>query len=447
MTLRDDARRIFGDAVSASDPARAVARVLAPSGTGFSISGHTFDVPGRLVLLSVGKASVPMARAAREILGPLVRGGLIVTKTSHSLGWVPVLSFDLVEAEHPVPGEGGIKAALLCEDILATLESEDVLLLLISGGASSLLADPIAPLLIEDLRETTTLLLRAGAAIGEVNCVRKHLSRLKGGNLALRAAPATVVVLALSDVLGDSLSVIGSGPACPDPSTFQDALEVVTRRGILMSLPKRVRELLERGDRGEIAETPKPGNPVFDRVFHAVIGSNRQAAEAAAVSARAHGYHPFVLTTTLEGEASERGAECARLARQTLSGTGPVPPPACLILGGEPTVTVKGNGKGGRCQELALAAAIGIEGLSGVVVLAAGTDGTDGPTEAAGAVVDGETLRRGREAGAEGSRSLEENDSHEFHLKAGSLLVTGPTGTNVNDLVLIVVGEPVAGPG
>jgi hydroxypyruvate reductase len=301
----------------------------------------------------------------------------------------------------------------------------------VSGGGSALLPAPAPPVTLEEKQTVTRLLLAAGATIGELNAVRKHLSRLKGGQLARAAAPARVLTLLLSDVIGDPLDVIASGPTAPDPSTFRDALDVLGRRAVLDRVPPSVRSRLEAGARGEIAETPKPGDPLFAGVANVVVGNNRLVLEAAVNRATALGYPARVVSAALQGEA---GAVAADLVAQGRA----LPAPGCLIAGGETTVTVRGGGRGGRCQEFALAAALRLGDADDLVVLAGGTDGTDGPTDAAGAVVDAGTLRRGRAAGLDPAHALVDNDAYTFLRAAGDLLTTGPTNTNLLDLYLVV---------
>ncbi|HET8533115.1 MAG TPA: DUF4147 domain-containing protein, partial [Methylomirabilota bacterium] len=309
----------------------------------------------------------------------------------------------------------------------------------VSGGGSALTPAPVPPITLADKQAMTRLMLAAGANINQLNAVRKHCSLLKGGQLARAAAPARVHALLLSDVIGDPLDVIASGPTAPDASTFADALAILRRFDLLARAPGAIVDRLERGARGEIPETPKPDDPVFRQVTNTVIGNNALVVDAAAARARALGYTPHVLTRSIEGEAREVADRLVALARQVREGRGPVAAPACVIAGGETTVTVRGTGTGGRCQEFGLAAALAIEGLDGVVALAAGTDGTDGPTDAAGAVVDGGSAARARERGRDPRASLAANDSNPLLAAIGDLLVTGPTNTNLLDLYLLLI--------
>ena len=295
---------------------------------------------------------------------------------------------------------------------------------------------PAAPITLEEKQAVTGLLLASGADIHEMNAVRKHLSSIKGGQLARLAAPATVETLLLSDVIGDDLDVIGSGPTAPDASTFATAVAVMEKYEILRRAPASVRTRLEQGARGEIDETPKAGDTIFRRVRHTVIGSNRLALDAAARQARSLGYKPLILSSEIQGETRDVARMHAAVAREIALRRRPVRPPACLITGGETTVTLKGPGLGGRNQEFVLAAAIDLAGLRDVVVFSAGTDGTDGPTDAAGAVADGETWRRNPEA----REYLARNDSYRYFQSLGDLVVTGPTNTNVMDVRILLIG-------
>lgn len=298
---------------------------------------------------------------------------------------------------------------------------------------------PAEGITLEDKKLATSLLLKCGATINEMNALRKHISAIKGGQLAKAAYPATIVSLILSDVVGSPLDTIASGPTAPDSTTFSDAWEVLEKYGLVNEMPPAIVERLRKGVKGEIPETPKPGDPVFERVQNVIIADNYIAATAALNEAQRQGLNTLLLTTFLEGEAREIGKAIAALGKEVATRGIPIPPPACLILGGETTVTVRGRGKGGRNQELALAAAIALEGWEKVTVVTLATDGTDGPTDAAGAIVDGTTVRRALEKGLSPLAYLQDNDSYTFFKALGDLLVTGPTNTNVNDLVFVFV--------
>jgi hydroxypyruvate reductase len=400
------------------------------------------DPRGKLVVVGAGKASAAMARATEEALGDRISEGAVVVKDGYL---AETRRVRLIEAGHPVPDERGAAGALEILRLVRGRSSEDVVLLLISGGGSALTPAPAPPVTLGAKQAVTKLLLAAGATITQLNAVRKHLSLLKGGQLARTAAPARVHALLLSDVIGDPLDVIASGPTAPDASTFSDALAVLDRFHLLDRVPLSVVHRLKQGRRGEIAETPKADDPLFDRVRNVVIGNNTLVVDAATARARALGFTPHVLTRSLEGEARVVAGDFIRLAREIEAGRGPVAPPACVLAGGETTVTVRGNGQGGRCQEFALAAALAMEDLGDVVVLAAGTDGTDGPTSAAGAIADARSARRARERGHDPRTRLHANDSHPVFASLGDLVVTGPTNTNLLDVYLMLIGSPGGG--
>jgi hydroxypyruvate reductase len=437
-------------ALDAVEPCAAVHRHLKRSGDRLTLGGETFDLRDyeRLWVVGGGKAAPAMVTALNELLGDRLIGGVVVTKYGHtghtSTGiTAPATaragSVTIVEGGHPLPDAAGSGGARLMLDLLGKTASRDLVLAVISGGASALLTLPAESISLADLQETTDLLLRIGATVVELNTVRKHLSLIKGGGLAREAAPATVVCLVLSDVVGDPLDVIGSGPTVPDPSTFADAWSVLERYDLAARVPAAVRERLRAGCAGRIQETPKPGSDAFQRVHNMVVGSNRLAAEAAITAASIRAFNTLLLSTYVEGEARHVARVAAAIAKEVLSYNRPVPRPACLVWGGETTVTVVGDGLGGRNQELALAAAIALDGLPNVLLVALGTDGTDGPTDAAGAVATGETVARARALGLDPDQHLADNNAYPFFDKLDDLIRTGPTGTNVNDLLLLFV--------
>ena len=427
MTPRDAARAVFDAALRAGDVGPLVHRAL---------EGLDQSPRGRVLVVGAGKASGAMAAAAEEALGDRVADGVVAVKDGHL---APTRRVRLLEAGHPVPDRRGAEAARAIRDLASTASADDLVLVLVSGGGSALTPAPAPPITLEEKQSLTRLLLRAGANINQLNAVRKHCSTLKGGQLARAAAPARVQALLLSDVIGDALDVIASGPTAPDASTFAEAMGILARFDIRDQVAPSIVARLQQGMQGEIPETPKPGDPLFERVGNLVIGNNALVVDAAAAAARELGLVPHVLTRSLEGEAREVGRRFAAMACDIREGRGPVAPPCCVIAGGETTVTVRGQGRGGRCQELALAAAIELEGVPGVVVLAAGTDGSDGPTTAAGGVGDGGSVSRARAAGVDLSAHLADNSSHAALEALGDLLVTGPTNTNLLDLYLIVV--------
>jgi hydroxypyruvate reductase len=437
--LRKDALDIFLAGVRAVEPGAAVMANLALEGDTLLAGKDRIPLTpgGRILVVGAGKAGAPMAAAIEEVLGERVYEGLVVIKYGHLS---PVTRVTVVEAAHPVPDEEGLKAA---EDLVRLLENtrkEDLVICLLSGGGSALLPSPAPPVVLSDKQAVTTLLLQSGAEIGEINCIRKHLSLLKGGGLARLAHPARVVTLILSDVVGDPLDVIASGPTVGDPTTFSDALAILDRYELTGKVPGTVLSFLQHGAEGKHPETPKPGDPDIAGVINLLIGTNAIAVQAAEDRARELGYNTTVLSTTITGETRDAAATHAAIAREIFTHGKPLSPPACVLSGGETTVTIRGRGKGGRNQEFALAAALGIEDQPGTVILSGGTDGTDGPTDAAGAVVDGMTAARARAGDMDPLAFLNDNDSYHFFEQLEDLIITGPTLTNVMDLRIILVG-------
>ena len=378
-----------------------------------------------------------MAKALEDLLGDRISDGVIVVKEGHGL---PLQRVRIHEAGHPVPDGRGLRGA---EDVLSLVNAareRDLVLCVISGGGSALLVAPAEGVTLGDKQEVTRLLLACGADIHEINTVRKHLSRAKGGGLARAAYPATVVSLILSDVIGDDLNVIASGPAVPDTSTFADARDVFEKYGIGSKLPASVQTRLQKGLAGDIEDTPKAGDVVFQRCYSELVGTNIQALTAAAREAQQRGYRSLILSSTVQGEAREVVKMFAACAKEVRNSSNPIPAPACILCGGETTVTIQGSGKGGRNQEFALASALLIDGLENIVVLSGGTDGTDGPTDAAGAVVDGGTIARARAENLDPLDFLRRNDSYYFFKALGDLIITGPTRTNVSDVYMVLVG-------
>lgn len=427
--------RIIRAALEAVNPATAVHTYFAQHA---EVAERIKAASGRIIVVGAGKAGAPMAGAVSEIFGDRIAGGRVIVKYGHTLDRPIRSPIQISEAGHPVPDEAGLLAAQEIARLLQTTTEDDVVLCLISGGGSALLTLPAAGLGLGDLQATTEKLLAAGATINQINTIRKHLSAVKGGRLAEMAALATVYTLILSDVVGDPLEVIASGPTVPDPTTFEDAWRIVDEYRLAPVLPARVVQHLQAGRAGTIPDTPKPGAAVLGRVFNAIIGSNPIAARAAVAAAGQAGLTARLLTTFVEGEAREVGRVVAGLAKGLVTGQGPVERPACLVLGGETTVTLRGNGQGGRNQEMALAAAIVLQEWPNILVVCLGTDGTDGPTDAAGAFADGSTVAKARAAGLEAVEYLNRNDAYNFFAAIGDLIVTGPTRTNVNDLIFIL---------
>jgi glycerate 2-kinase len=439
--LRRAAQSILKEALTAADPECLVSRALRLRGGVLEAAGVRFPAAGgRIALVAAGKAAVPMARAAERALGRHLSEGIAVS----SFPAVPLGRVRVLTASHPVPDARGRAAARDVERLAQGLGRDDLLLVLLSGGASALLPAPAEGLTLRDKQRTTGQLLRAGATIHELNAVRKHLSRLKGGGLAREAAPARVVTLILSDVVGDDLSTIASGPTVPDPTTFAEALAVLTRRGVAARVPRAVTARLEAGAEGKTPETPKPGARLFRRTATRIVGSNRLSIAAAAREARRQGLRPLVLTTRLEGEAREAARVLVAILRECVETGRPAASPVCLLAGGETTVTVRGPGQGGRNQELAVAASEALAGFPAPAVVASfGTDGIDGASDAAGGVVDDRTTARATALGlAPPSIFLSASDSRSFLGPLGDLIVTGPTGTNVVDVVALLAGPP-----
>lgn len=435
---RRQAAAILEAALAAVDPAEAVRRTLRLQ-DGLLAAGeacYALDEFDHIYVVGAGKAGAPMAQAVEELLGERITAGSVTVKYGYT---APIRRVRLVEAGHPVPDEAGMRGAAAILALLERATPRDLVLVLISGGGSALLPAPLPGTTLADLQTLTNQLLRAGATITEINCVRKHLDALKGGRLALKANGARILALVLSDIVGNPLDMIASGPTTADATTFTDALAILGRYRLLEGAPAPLLDALRRGADGAIAETLKPGAPELRRVQNLVIASNEIAAAAAERAAVAAGFHTLLLTTYLEGEAREAARVLASLAKSIRADGRPLTRPACILCGGETTVTVRGEGRGGRNQELALAAALSLEGLDGVMLASLATDGTDGPTDAAGALVEGDTIARARALGLDPYDYLARNDSYAFFTALGDLLLTGPTNTNVNDLVAIWV--------
>jgi glycerate 2-kinase len=433
-SLRHQALRIFQAALKAAAPDQAVLRHVRVD-KAILIAGHKrYRLTGfrNIFVIGAGKASAQMARAIERLLGASISGGEINVKDGHTTA---LRRIRLNECGHPVPDQRGVAGARRIAQLASQAGPDDLIVCLISGGASALLPLPAPPIALAGKQKTTRLLLDCGASIHEINCVRKHISRIKGGQLARLAYPATLVALILSDVIGDDLDVIGSGPTVPDRSTFADARAIFEKYRIWNKLPAAVRERFD----SSAEETPKPGDKIFEKTRNVIVGSNALAVDAAALEARRLGYHTLVLSTFLEGEARDVARVHAAIAKEIRATGRPVKAPACVISGGETTVTIRGTGLGGRNQEFALAAALDIAGLLDTVILSGGTDGTDGPTDAAGAIADGTTLARAQALGLNAAAFLRNNDSYHFFEATGDLIKTGATGTNVADIQLILI--------
>ena len=428
--------RMLKQALDSVHAGQALRRTLRKDGDELIIGRRRYNLRDyeRVVVVGAGKAAAAMARAIEPILGRRLDDGLVIVKYGYGL---PTRRITVAEAGHPVPDRAGLMAARRIMALVAGLTGRDLLFVLLSGGASSLMPAPVSGLTLSDKQRITDQLLRSGADIGEINTVRKHLSTLKGGGLA-SLSDATTVTLLLSDVIGDDLSAIGSGPTAPDPTTYNDAITCLRRHGLWTSAPSTVRRHLTSGIKGRLTETPKPGAKLFRRIHYEIIGNNATALAALTTTARSAGWR-IVLLPPLMKEARKAGADMGILARRILkqqrSGTGP----CCVVAGGETAVTVTGGGKGGRAQEFALAAARAMAGLPHVYVAAVATDGTDGPTDAAGAFVSGDTWSDARRIGVDLNIALNRNDSYHALKRLNCHILTGPTSTNVNDLYLLFV--------
>lgn len=440
--LRSDASRIWSAALRAVDAEAAVRRSMTRRGHELRVGKPRLDLrkSRRVWAIGAGKAAASMGHALERVLGKFLAGGLLVTKYGHSF---PLKKLTLLEAGHPLPDANSAAAGLrLISFIKERVAPDDLVFCLLSGGASALLSSPVPGISWEEKQACTRLLLNAGADVREINAIRKHLSSLKGGCLARLLAPTSVISLVLSDVVGDSLETIASGPMVADPSTFGDCLETLLKLDLLERIPASIRRHLENGAAGRVPETPKPGDPAFQSVTSLIVAGNSAACAAAAREARRRGYRTMILTTRLEGDTRQAARFHMSIAEEIVTERRPVRRPACLLSGGETTVRVTGTGAGGRNQEFALCCARRLASIAAPCLVASlGTDGTDGPTDAAGAIADNTTVARSLKFGARFlAESLDNNDSYHFFKRLGDLIITGPTGTNVMDLHIILIG-------
>jgi hydroxypyruvate reductase len=437
--LRSDAVKIFTAGLKSASPQMAVAKYCHREGEIISIAGQAYDLTkiSNLFVVGAGKASATMARAIEDIFGDKISDGIVVVKYGHT---DTLKKIRQIEAGHPVPDENGLRGATEILNLVRSAESNDLVLFLISGGGSALTPLPAQGLSLEDKQETSRILLGCGATIHEINAVRKHLSLIKGGRLAEATYPAQIVSLIISDVVGDDLDVIASGPTVPDNSSFSDCFTIFDKYGIIDEIPLRVRNCIQAGMEGKIDESPKAAARFFEKAHNVIIASNADAVETAKAKAEKLGYNALLLSTMLQGETREVAQVHGAIAREILRSGNPVPRPACILSGGETTVTLRGDGLGGRNQEFALAVANLLPADHPVVFLSAGTDGSDGPTDAAGAISDCNTASRSKAAGLDPQTYLERNDAYHFFEKLGDLLKTGPTRTNVMDLHILLLG-------
>ena len=432
--------KLLEEGLKAADPEIAVRNSISIVNDKLRVLDKEFDLNKftEVIVVGAGKASGSMAQALEEVLGDRIDEGIVIvpkeTVLKHKLRRIKLWG-----ADHPLPSQRGVEGSLRIAELLKGGHEKRLVIALFSGGGSALMPLPPEGISIEEKRETTELLLKCGAKIDEVNAVRKHISRLKGGQLARLAYPSTVIGLMISDVVGDKLDVIASGPTAPDTSTFEEALKVLRKYGIYNRVPKSVLDHLRRGAKGLVLETPKPGDEVFNKVYNFVIASNRTSLMAMAKKAQALGLNYLFLTSMIEGEARHVGKVIASICKEVKVSNLPVKKPAVILAGGETTVTVVGKGRGGRNQELALSASIEIKGVEGIYVVSLGSDGIDGITDAAGAVVNGETCLIAERKDIDPDQYLLDNNSYEFFKEVGGLIYTGYTGTNVNDFIVSLI--------
>jgi hydroxypyruvate reductase len=436
--MRQDAREIFDAGLNAVAPKDAILRHCRCKEDRLIMGDRSYRLNDieRIWVIGAGKATAAMARAIETLLGDRIDDGVISVKYQHT---TPLKKIRTIEAGHPLPDANGMRAAQAMMAMARQASKGDLVICLLSGGGSALLPLPVDAITLEEKQKASELLIACGATIHEINGVRKHLSAIKGGQLAQAAAPAQLVSLILSDVVGDDLDVIASGPTVPDGSTYSDCMETIERYGIEQRIPGAILAYLRAGKAGGIGETPKAETHTWQHSYHRVVGSNLEAIVASQALASEKGYRTIVLSSRLEGETRVVAQVHGGIAREILASGHPVPTPACILSGGETTVTLTGKGKGGRNQEFALAAAFDIAGQQRIVLLSGGTDGTDGPTDAAGAVVDHLTIIRARQAGLDPRKHLDQNNAYPFFKTLGDLLITGPTFTNVMDMRIVLV--------
>ena len=436
MDSREIAAEIFLSGVESVKPDKLISRFVAVNGDSLQIENHKIDLKAvkNIFVVGAGKASAMMALALENILGRKIAAGHIVTKYGHS---IPLKHIGITEAGHPVPDENGLKGTEKVLSIVKQAERDDIVICLISGGGSALLPDVPEGCTLDDLRKLNTALLKCGADIKQMNCIRKHLSKVKGGMLAKAAFPARVISLILSDVIGDPLDVIASGPTAPDPSTFEEAVSIIEKFGIQNEVPDKIFKLLQDGKNNKRPETLKENDEALLKTSNLIIGSNKLALKVAAEKAETYGYASHVITSTLEGDVNDVAAYILKLIMEEKAKK--ENKKVCMLLAGEPTVKVTGKGLGGRNQHLALLMAKLLGDKPEVTFLSGGTDGSDGPTDAAGAVIDSMTIRNAARLNLDIDDFVENNDSYNFFKKGGGLIITGPTQTNVMDLIIALV--------
>ena len=436
--MRSNAVKIFQKGLQAVEPGSAIKRSCKRKNDHLVIGNKKYNLSKikNIFVTGAGKATAPMAAAIEDIIGENITHGIINVKYGHTAN---LNSIRLIEAGHPVPDKNGMKGADEILNLAAGAKKNDLVLCLISGGGSALLVLPAEGITLKDKQDTIKILLSCGATIHEINTIRKHISKIKGGRLAKAAYPARMLSLILSDVVGDDLDVIASGPSVPDPSTFEESLKIFKKYKITKNIPKAVVSHMKKGASGKVPETPKEGNRIFKNTYNLVIAGNMEAITAARQESNKMGYNTLVLSSMIEGETRDVAKVHTAIAKEILRTGIPIPPPACILSGGETTVNITGSGLGGRNQEFVLAAAIDIAERKNIVVLSGGTDGGDGPTDAAGAMADTNTLKRAESMGLNPLNFLLNNDSYHFFKRLYDLLITGPTNTNVMDLRIILI--------
>jgi glycerate 2-kinase len=436
MTRRQTAIDIFLAGVESVKPDNLIKRYVSIDKNILHIENISIDLDmtGNIYVIGAGKASAMMAQAVESVLGSRITSGHIITKYGHS---VPLSFTGITEAGHPVPDDNGVKGTDMVMSIVNKAGKDDLVICLISGGGSALLADVPEGCTLDDLKVLSSILLKTGADITEMNCIRKHLSKVKGGLLARAAAPARIISLILSDVIGDPLDVIASGPTAPDPSTFADALSIIKKYKIENEIPQKILELLQQGFEKKRVETVKESDEILLRTSNLIIGTNKLALETAKEKAESLGYNSQIITNTLDGDVGDLAGYIVETAKKYKPGKDEKK--SCLLFGGEPTLKVTGSGLGGRNQHLALLAAVLLKDLPGITVLSGGTDGTDGPTDAAGAVADCETIKNASDKQLDIRQYIDNFDSYHFFKIEGGLLITGPTKTNVMDLIIVLI--------
>lgn len=438
LSMRQEAVDIFSAGLAAVDPKTCIHHYCRVENDILYIDTHAYDLNRfeKIMVIGAGKAAASMAFAIEALLGDRITQGLVIVKYDHLETLEKV---EIVEAAHPVPDQNGVNGSKQLLTLAESADEETLVLCLISGGGSALMTLPAEGLTLKDKQETTQILLGCGATIHEINTIRKHLSGIKGGRLARAVYPAAMACLIVSDVVGDDLDIISSGPCVADTGTFGDCIRIINRYGIMDRLPKAVAGYLQNGEAGLIPETPKKGDPIFDQVTHTIVASNADALAHARKKADQLGYQTLILSSVIEGETKDVAGVHAAIAKEVILSGHPIPRPACILSGGETTVTLKGDGKGGRNQEFSLAAALQIQGMETTVILSGGTDGTDGPTDAAGALADGTTVKRAAEKNLNPETYLEQNNAYPFFDDLSDLLKTGATNTNVMDVRIVLV--------